>query len=333
MKKIYTLLFTLLLILSMTACTKAEESSIMLDDIEMGSLDYQVADIMGVTYELFDNGYATIAYILHKEAELKEIVTYNGKDYKVIAIGYTRGIKNDRWEFMSVYKDYMFPQDNSPETLVLPKSIKYVGNSALAGCTAKYIEIPSQVTILVGDTFFNCINLETLDFPDSLEIFSADGMFFNCNNLKSIELPSGCENLDLHTQHNAFVDCFSLESVVIPGSLKILDNMVFWNCNELTDVTICEGIETIGYHIFGNCPKLTTLVFPESVTVIKGQTFANCPNLKDVTLPDGIHDVPANMFLNEYGQTLDGANITIRVKESMVSYVQSIYPAANVVAK
>lgn len=333
MKRICTLILMLMLILSMTACTKTDKKGIMIHDTDMGNLEYRDVDIMGVTYDLFDNGYATIGTILHKEAQLKEKVSYKGKDYTVIAIGFSRDIQNRDWEQKSVYKDYLLPQDNSPEILVLPKSIKYIGTYALAGCTSKYIELPSQVTTLTGGTFYNCINLESLSFPDSLNTLLVYEMFFGCKNLKSIEFPSGCDHSTLDNIQNTFSDCTSLESVVIPGDFKKLDNMAFWNCNELRDVTLCEGIEMIGYLVFGNCPKLTTLVIPESVTLIEGQTFKDCPNLKDITLPDGLSDVPADMFLNEYGQTLDGANITIRVKESMVSYVQSIYPAANVVAK
>ena len=331
MKKICSLLLALIFLLSMTACSK--NTGIMIQDTEVGNLEHQAVDIMGVTYDLFDGGYASIVTILHKEAQITETVSYDGKDYTVIAIGFARDIGNKEWVQNSVYKDYFNPQDNSPETLTLPESIKYVGSQALWGCTAKQIVLPSQIATLAGRVFENCVNLESIEFPDSLNYLNTSGMFSSCYGLKSIELPAECEHPSIDTLASTFADCFALESAVIPGDFKKLENMVFWNCNELTNVTLCEGIETIGVHVFGNCPKLTTLVIPESVTLIEGQAILNCPNLTDITLPDGLNDVPADMFLNEYSQSADVSNLTIRVKDSMVSYVQSIYPAANVVAK
>lgn len=145
-------------------------------------------------------------------------------------------------------------------------------------------------------------------------------MFGRCYSLKSVKLPAGCEHLSSETLNGTFLDCFTLESVSIPGDYIKIGNMVFWNCNELVDIELNDGIETIGTWTFGNCPKLTTLVFPDSVKLIEEQAILNCPNLVDVTLPDGLNDVPANMFMNEYSQPADVSNLTIRVKKSMISY-------------
>ena len=331
MKKVWSLLLAMILMLSMTACSKDE--SIKIRDTEMGNLEHQTVDVMGITYDLFDSGYATIVSILHKDAQISEKVSYDGKEYTVVAVGFEWDTYNKEWQQRSVFSETQYVPDNSPETLVIPETIKYVGSRAFRWCTAKEIILPSQITILAGSIFANCVNLETIDFPDSLNYLSASGMFDSCDNLKSIELPAGCEHPHIDTLAGTFMDCPSLESAVIPGDYKKLENMVFWNCNELTDVTLCEGIEAIGYHVFGNCPKLSTLVIPESVNLIEGQAIVNCPNLTDITLPDGLNDVPANMFLNEYNQPADVSNLTIRVEESMVSYVQSMYPAANVVSK
>lgn len=305
----------------------------MIQDTEMGKLEHQAVDVLGVTYDLFDKGYASIVNILHSGAELTEKVSYDGKEYTVIAIGFARDPGNDEWMQSSIFKDYLNPQNNSPELLVVPESIKYIGAQALWGCSAKEIILPSQIKTLAGRIFENCRNLESVEFPENLEYLSASGMFSSCYSLKSIELPEGCEHPSIDILSGTFLDCYALESAVIPGDYKRIENLVFWNCNELVDVTLCDGIEVIGFQVFGNCPKLTTLVIPESVKLIEGQTFVNCPNLTDITLPDGLSDVPPDMFLNEYSQPADVSSLTIRVEEPMVSYVQRVYPAANVVAK
>ena len=331
MKRVLSLLLAMILVLSMTACSKEEKISI--HDTEMGKLEHQTVDVMGVTYDLFDSGYASIVSILHKDAMITDKVSYDGKKYEVVAIGFGWDTYNEKWKQDSVFYKNQYLPENSPEILVIPESIKYIGSNAFMFSTAKQIKIPSHITSLGGRTFSQCVNLELVEFPDSLNILNPTGMFGSCYSLKFVEFPAGCEHLNMETLSATFLDCYTLESAVIPGDFKKLENMVFWNCNELTDVTLCEGIETIGYQVFGNCPKLSTLVIPESVNLIEGQTIVNCPNLIDITLPDGLDDVPADMFLNEYNLPADVSKLTIRVEESMVSYVQSIYPAANVVSK
>lgn len=234
MKRIWSLLLAMILILSMTACSK--EESIMIQDTEMGKLEHQAVDVLGVTYDLFDKGYASIVNILHSGAELTEKVSYDGKEYTVIAIGFARDPGNDEWMQSSIFKDYLNPQNNSPELLVVPESIKYIGAQALWGCSAKEIILPSQIKTLAGRIFENCRNLESVEFPENLEYLSASGMFSSCYSLKSIELPEGCEHPSIDILSGTFLDCYALESAVIPGDYKRIENLVFWNCNELVDV-------------------------------------------------------------------------------------------------
>lgn len=330
MKRIWSLLLAMILILSMTACSK--EESIMIQDTEMGKLEHQKVDVMGVTYDLFDSGYASMVSILHKDAQISEKVSYDGKEYTVVAVGFEWDTYNKEWQQRSVFSKTQYVPDNSPEKLVLPDTIKHVGSQAFRWCTSKQIILPSQITTLGGMVFEGCINLETIDFPDNLTTIGLAGMFGSCQSLKTVELPDDCEYPDYNILSSWFLDCYALESVNLPGDISIIEQ-TFSNCPELKEVILNEGIATIGECVFQDCPQITMLVIPESVTLIEGKTFYNCPNLVDITLPDGLSDVPANMFLDKYWQPADVSNLTIRVEKSMVDYVQSIYPTAKVIEK
>jgi len=71
----------------------------------------------------------------------------------------------------------------------------------------------------------------------------------------------------------------------------------------------------------------------DSVKTISDHAFQECTGLTDITLSDNLSDVSANMLSDRYYEPVDVSGLTIHVKADLVSYVQSIYPSATVVAK
>lgn len=327
MRKLLQMIITTIILFSLTACSKDITITTSNIDINLGKQKYDSIDIMGVTYDFYDNGYAFIKNILHENAQISETVSYEGNEYKVVAIGYLEDDKTDRT--VGVFNGE-YSGIKSPQYLKLPNTIEYISSNALQFSTAETITLPENITEISGGTFYGCSNIETIDFPDSINWIGGYSLFGRCTNLKTVKFPTNCEVVGVES---CFMECSSLESVSIPGTVNRTGNMTFYNCYELSDVILEEGIETIGTWTFVTCPKLTHLVIPESVTLIEEQAFHDCSNLIDLTLPDNMTDVSSNLFTDIYSQPADVSKMTIRVKEDLVSYVQSIYPDANVVAK
>lgn len=59
----------------------------------------------------------------------------------------------------------------------------------------------------------------------------------------------------------AFSNCYNLQSIVIPDSVKQLDTAVFEKCTSLSSVTIGSGVETIGIQCFADCVSLTEVIY------------------------------------------------------------------------
>lgn len=294
------------------------------DGIDMGkSLGFPV-DIMGVRYKLYSNGYAEIICVLNTYGQLTETVSYEGKDYSVVKISWD---SNGNGLFNTVY-----PTVAAPEHLVMPDTLIELPSYVFTNCGSSTITLPSNLKYLSIRAFDGCINIETVEFPDSLEKIAPEGLFAGCTNLKYIDLPKDITYI-LNTSY-MFSGCSSLESVTIPGACKILGQNTFHMCDVLSDITLGDGLTDVYEDAFDTLPALEEVVFPDSITTLRDRTFCNCPNLKDVWLPDNISDVPAHMFKESlFGEDADSSGITIHVKSSLVEYVQNLYPDATVVAK
>ena len=95
---------------------------------------------------------------------------------------------------------------------------------------------------------------------------------------------------------NAFNQCLSIKSIVIPSNIKTINYNAFSYCENLKSVTFEKNsnLTTIGWEAFAGC-GLTTITIPSSVTKIEYGAFADCDldtvifedNGQKVTIEDG----------------------------------------------
>lgn len=338
MKKLYhskhLLLCSLLILAALFLAGCSSKKNLTYDGTDMGKLTEHSVDIMGVRYNLYSNGYAEVIAVLNPYFQLSESVTYQGSDYSVVKIqdkntGIISGV--------SIFKQAGINSKGfveAPEHLKLPDTLFSLPTYALSYCTSSSITLPSDLKYLPLGAFYYCENLETVEFPDSLEKICAIKLFTGCSSLTSVELPRDVSYI-LSTDH-LFSGCSSLQSVTIPGVCGggVLDEYTFADCDVLSEIILEDGITLIESHTFHNLPALEEIVFPDSITEIKDATFYDCSNLKDIWLPDKLSDIPPHMFKQSYGSyDADTSGITIHVKESLVEYTKNLYPDATVVAK
>ena len=87
----------------------------------------------------------------------------------------------------------------------------------------------------------------------------------------------------------------SLTSVVLPGSITIIENFAFYTCKNLIFVSVPSSVISIEQYAFNGCIGLTgTLTIPSSVTSIVEYAFQGCSGLTSVTIPSSV------TFIGEY---------------------------------
>lgn len=96
----------------------------------------------------------------------------------------------------------------------------------------------------------------------------------------------------------------NLETVVLPESLKVIDEAAFYNCEKLSKINLSEGLEYIYYEAFYDT-NLKNVRIPESVIKIENDVFDYCDNLKKVTFTKAVCEITACASLEEIVYPID----------------------------
>ena len=147
----------------------------------------------------------------------------------------------------------------------------------------KKISIERGVTSIGDNAFWDCINVISVNIPDSVTSIGA-GAFLGCG-MQYINIP----NSVLSIERDAFCGCENLVTVDIPNCIKVIEQSTFSSCDNLTSVNIPDSVIFIDACAFLNCSKLLSVYFqgdaPLGTDDIKVEEILNyCPFPSDTTL-------------------------------------------------
>lgn len=77
-----------------------------------------------------------------------------------------------------------------------------------------------------------------------------------------------------------FYQCKSLQSVIIPQGVKIIEVCAFQGCINLQSISIPESVKSIYTNAFNDCTSLKEIAIPNSVTEMSPFVFNGCSNLQ-----------------------------------------------------
>jgi hypothetical protein len=138
----------------------------------------------------------------------------------------------------------------------------------------------------IGDYYID--NIE--EDPNAIKLIRYDGIDWD------VIVPDTVDDRTVTILDNTFSNNDMIETVVLPDTLRIIDNMTFWSCKSLKEVTISEGLTTIGRCAFGGCDALEKVVFPESLEVVGEMVFIACNSMKEFTFGSNLKSIGSNAF-------------------------------------
>jgi hypothetical protein len=144
----------------------------------------------------------------------------------------------DFWEGLEIIDDSAFYGSGLCGNLTLPKSIKYIGDSAFYNCgsmalTSLDLSACTALAAISAFSFYDISSLKALQLPSTIKEIGASAFFGT--GIKTLNIPPCVETI----QSNAFSDCKNLETVYFEGENSLL----------------------LGYAVFQNCISLCSIYF------------------------------------------------------------------------
>ena len=125
--------------------------------------------------------------------------------------------------------------------------------------------------------------MTSINIPSSVTKIKYNA-FFNCSSLTSINIPSSVTSIG----ESAFSYCYSLTTINIPSSVNSIKRSAFSGCSSLTSINIPSSVTSIGESAFSGCTALTAINIPSSVTSIERCAFSGCNALSVLLQSDRI---------------------------------------------
>ena len=210
-----------------------------------------------------------------------------------------------------------------------PTSLKKIEYGAFSGCTSiKEVVIPDNIVYVSSRAFMNCTALVSVTFIGTMpEMYSM--IFFGCKSLNAVYtdsldtwikayfedkfsnplyyagklyvngtyigstliIPDGVEKI----RANVFAGCDATK-VVMPDSVKRIDEYCFCNCAELVSVDLSSNLEDIYDGSFSNCINLESVTIPSNIDYIGDFSFENCKKLESIRFPASTRYIADRIF-------------------------------------
>lgn len=236
------------------------------------------------------------------DVEIPELVYYNDEAYKVVGI--------DRYAF--VYCEDL-------TSLIVPKTINFIGKFALLGCWGLKTLIieDSEAALGLEDNTFNSLQLDSLylgrnvdcrsgscKFADSYPKKITFGEFvttvndglFAYSGISNLIIPASIKNIEEY----AFSGCYNLKNLVFEnGEHPLTIKKKAFDANKIESFTTGRNWESIDHGLkFSKSLKEVNLV--DGITIIPKSAFEGCSELVKVDIPSSVNEIQDYAFVNCY---------------------------------
>lgn len=245
----------------------------------------------------------------------------------------------------------LFQNCKNLKTVVLPDGIEKIERGAFFECSSlESIDMPENLGVIYEDAFSECTNLKSVSFNHNLSEIM-DNAFSGCTALKEVKLPeklmyigqgafrrTGITSIVIpdsirQINNDTFNECTSLESIILSENIGGIGSFAFFNCKNLERITLPLMLRNIENNAFENCTSLGSIVFPQWVSSVGTRAFANCTSLTSVTIPDSVtyfstdaFDMCENLAYINYGgdefewENLFGGSITPWMNNAKITF-------------
>ncbi len=213
------------------------------------------------------------------------------------------------------------------EKVVFPESVKSLGYGIFSGSSVADVTIKGRIeSVGTKDSFsvygpFNESKVVTVTMEQSNV---PTYMFSGCTTLETVVLPESIKNANDNIGCYAFYNCVSLVSVNIPVGITKLGGVgainmgyTFGNCESLESIVIPNTVKSVVEFAFAGCKSLNTVTFPESISKLGGGLFENS-GVTEVIIKGRITEAETTEPTNYRGPFYGSKVTTVTMEQSNI---------------
>lgn len=218
---------------------------------------------------------------------------------------------------------------SSIEKITIGSGLTKIGSYAFSGCSITELVVPNTVIEIEEAAFAFCEDLISLSLPfvgrsinetegseyanfgyvvDSMRGYSDIIINTITQNITKVSITGELAKIP----NNAFKDCKTLETIILPETVYVIGESAFQNCSSLKNVNIPTNVTTIGSQAFGSCTSLEQIIVPISVRNINLAAFGLCDNLtiyaECESLPETWQSISCTIYFYKEEMPVDEGN-------------------------
>ena len=235
----------------------------------------------------------------------------NGSDIVVpdeidgIPVTYVRGLTADLTSIklpssLIKIKDDAFNSMDTLKSLVIDggaPNLNELGERSFSGCSnIEELDLSnSKLTSIPEGAFAYCKNLKTIKLPSTITSIG-DEAFYNCQSLTNIEGLDRCNLKSIGSA--AFSDCKALENLDFSQStFTDVPSKAFNGCSALAKITLPDTLTTIGGYAFYACYGIPQLDLSNTaLTTLENYALYQMRETTKFSLPDSISSIGTHAF-------------------------------------
>ena len=235
----------------------------------------------------------------------------NGSDIVVpndidgIPVTYVRGLTADLTSIklpssLIKIKDDAFNSMDTLKSLVIDRgapNLNELGERSFSGCSnIEELDLSnSKLTSIPEGAFAYCKNLKTIKLPSTITSI-CDEAFYNCQSLTNIEGLDKCNLKSIGSA--AFSNCKALENLDFSKStFTNVPSKAFNGCSALAKITLPNTLTTIGGYAFYACYGIPQLDLSNTaLTTLENYALYQMRETTKFSLPDSISSIGTHAF-------------------------------------
>lgn len=226
-------------------------------------------------------------------------------DIDGIPVTYVRGLTADLTSIklpssLIKIKDDAFNSMDTLKSLVIDggaPNLNELGERSFSGCSnIEELDLSnSKLTSIPEGAFAYCKNLKTIKLPSTITSIG-DEAFYNCQSLTNIEGLDKCNLKSIGSA--AFSNCKSLENLDFSQStFTNVPSKAFYGCSALAKITLPDTLTTIGGYAFYACYGMPQLDLSNTaLTTLENYALYQMRETTKLSLPDSISSIGTHAF-------------------------------------